>query len=162
MGNTASNHTPGVFNPAGVGPQNKIREAIERAVPLQCPRFYPAPDGNISKVIDVYDGDTVTLLCFIGNRLFRCAARLNGIDCPELRGRGEKEKKAAIGGRDYVRSRILNTTMRTVASGRDKYGRMRVELFEELSGNSFTEELMRLKMGRAYIGDTRRPFTDQA
>ena len=50
------------------------------------------PPVSIAKVIKVYDGDTITVasrLPFTDERkdiIWRFSVRLNGIDCPEIRG----------------------------------------------------------------------------
>ena len=56
-----------------------------------------------ARVIDVHDGDTVTVVFLLGGVTpFRINIRLLGIDAPELRGELEIEKIAAKKVRDVV------------------------------------------------------------
>lgn len=56
------------------------------------------------EVVDVYDGDTITI--DINDRHVRI--RLAGIDTPELNAKTEAEKKDAIQSRNYLESLILD------------------------------------------------------
>ena len=65
-------------------------------------------DVKISKVISVYDGDTVRVNIdsfpdIIGKNI---RIRLKGIDAPEIKGKCKKEIDLAIMARDYLRNAI--------------------------------------------------------
>ncbi|WP_339624961.1 thermonuclease family protein [uncultured Winogradskyella sp.] len=73
-----------------------------------------------AKIIDVYDGDTVTALVDLGFLSFReMKLRLYGIDTPELRGVEKVEGKKV---RDIVRRMILGKEV-TINSFKDKQGK---------------------------------------
>ena len=73
-----------------------------------------------AKIIDVYDGDTVTAIVDLGFLHFQeMKLRLYGIDTPELRG---DEKEAGIVVRDLVREMILNKYVE-IHSYKDKQGK---------------------------------------
>ncbi len=73
-----------------------------------------------AKIIDVYDGDTVTAIVDLGFLHFQeMKLRLYGIDTPELRG---AEKEAGIVVRDLVREMILNKEVE-IHSYKDKQGK---------------------------------------
>ncbi|MFD0835358.1 thermonuclease family protein [Mariniflexile aquimaris] len=73
-----------------------------------------------AKIIDVYDGDTVTAIVDLGFLHFQeMKLRLYGIDTPELRG---AEKQAGIVVRDLVREMILNKEVE-IHSYKDKQGK---------------------------------------
>lgn len=60
-------------------------------------------------VTGVYDGDTITAVVDLGFRVeMEMEIRLFGIDTPELRG---AEKEAGKISRDWVREKILDTTI---------------------------------------------------
>jgi len=83
-----------------------------------------------AKVLDVYDGDTVTLLIDIGFSIHlkeRC--RLIGINTPEIRTRDLEEKKNGYIARDYLRNLILNKDVIIETHKQGKYGRYLVEIF---------------------------------
>lgn len=76
-----------------------------------------------AKIIDVYDGDTVTAVVDLGFLHFQeMKLRLYGIDTPELRGAEKVEGKKV---RDIVRSMILDkdVTIRSYKDKQGKYGR---------------------------------------
>lgn len=73
-----------------------------------------------AKIIDIYDGDTVTALVDLGFLSFReMKLRLYGIDTPELRGAEKIEGRKV---RDIVREMILDKEV-TINSYKDKQGK---------------------------------------
>lgn len=76
-----------------------------------------------AKIIDVYDGDTVTAMVDLGFLHFQeMKLRLYGIDTPELRG---EEREQGIVVRDILREMILGkeVTIRSYKDKQGKYGR---------------------------------------
>ena len=58
--------------------------------------FIPPIEKGI--VVKVYDGDTITIvskLPYPDSPLYRFSVRLNGIDCPEIKGKDKNEKECA-------------------------------------------------------------------
>ena len=75
------------------------------------------------KVIDVYDGDTCTILVDLGFRVqIEIKVRLLGINAPELKG---VTKDAGIAARDYLIGLIGNKEVyiKTYKDKQEKYGR---------------------------------------
>jgi len=103
----------------------------------------------LAKVLDVYDGDTVTITVKVDETYFRMNCRLDGIDTPELKSHDEEEKRAAKMARKYLIDLILESdtpleitreeTRKLCGEGNkillikcrdfDKYGRLLVELW---------------------------------
>ncbi|UOF79335.1 thermonuclease [Caudoviricetes sp.] len=82
-----------------------------------------------AKIIDVYDGDTLTAEIDLGfNVKFITKLRLLNIDAPEVRG---FESLLGLRSRDYVRHRVLNkiVTIKTVKDSKDKYGRYLADIW---------------------------------
>lgn len=75
-----------------------------------------------ARVVDVYDGDTITVVFFIGKNPIKIKIRLLGIDTPELRSKSKNEKTAAIKSRDYLKSLVLNKIVNLEITDWDKYG----------------------------------------
>ncbi|MBB3123838.1 micrococcal nuclease [Mesoflavibacter sabulilitoris] len=76
-----------------------------------------------AKIIDVYDGDTVTAMVDLGFLHFQeMKLRLYGIDTPELRG---EEREQGIIVRDILREMVLGkeVTIRSYKDKQGKYGR---------------------------------------
>ena len=68
-------------------------------------------------VIKVYDADTITIaskLPYDESPMYRLSVRLNGIDTPEMKGKGilDDEKEAAKNARDFVSNLVLNKYVR--------------------------------------------------
>ena len=120
----------------------------------------PVPDNNLCKVIEAYDGDTVTVLISIRGEIYKFHVRMLGIDCPEIRGRGDTEKAAAIAVRDVVRHVCIGRICGIEAHGTDKYGRLlgRINLD---NGHSICEFLLSHRLGKAYDGGTRQSFSTE-
>jgi len=81
-----------------------------------------------AKVIDVYDGDTITCDVDLGFHITaRIKFRLFGIDTPELRG---EEREEGLRVRDIVRERILNkqVLLKSHKGKTGKYGRWLAEV----------------------------------
>jgi micrococcal nuclease len=92
---------------------------------------FPIKGGN---VIKVYDGDTITIaskLPYDSSPLYRLSVRLNGIDTPEIKGKGisEEEKQVAIMARDFVSNLILNKFVRLENIETEKYGRILADVY---------------------------------
>jgi len=68
----------------------------------------PIHDGYVVKV---YDGDTITIaskLPYKESPLYRFQVRLNGIDCPEIKGQNEYEKKVALMAKLEITNLVLH------------------------------------------------------
>ena len=92
---------------------------------------FPITGGQ---VIKFYDGDTIkiaTRLPFNESPLYRLSVRLNGIDCPEIKGKdvSDEEKAAAIITKDYVSSLILHKYVKLENIQNEKYGRVLADVY---------------------------------
>lgn len=81
-----------------------------------------------AKVVDVYDGDTATLV-FKFYDYYKWKCRLDGIDTPELKTGNNKED--AVKARNYLRSIILNKIVKISCGTFDKYGRLLVRIVHD-------------------------------
>jgi len=105
------------------------------------------------KVIDVYDGDTVTLIIpyYDTYKMIKC--RLLNIDTAEKRTKNKEEKKFALDTTEYMKTLILDKIIWVRCSNFDKYGRTLGSLY--LSKDDFDNDKslnMRLiKEGYAYL-----------
>ena len=108
-------------------------------------------DVKISKVISVYDGDTIRVNIdsypdIIGENI---RVRLKGIDAPEIKGKCQKEIDLAIMARDYLRNAINKSNqieLRNIERG--KYFRIVGELY--VNGENISEELLRKNLVQQY------------
>jgi len=106
-------------------------------------------DVKISKVISVYDGDTIRVNIdsfpdIIGKNI---RIRIKGIDAPEIKGKCQKEIDLAILARDYLRNFINQSSqieLRNIERG--KYFRIVGELY--IDGENISRVL--IEEGLAY------------
>lgn len=80
-----------------------------------------------ARVLDIYDGDTITVACYgpCESGPFSWKVRLIGIDAPEIRSRDILEKEHGIRCRNYLRYLLgSNLVLIGVSPEKDKYGRI--------------------------------------
>ena len=90
------------------------------------------PPVNTGRVIKVYDGDTFTLAGYLPydtSPLYRFSVRLNGIDCAEINGKTEEEKKCAILARTELDKLIMNQMVELRNVKNEKYGRLLADVY---------------------------------
>ena len=86
---------------------------------------------NIS-VIKVYDGDTITISAKVSrfsSKYYKWSVRFRGIDTPEIKGKSQEEKDAAVKARDALSSKILNKKILLKNISYDKYGRLLADIY---------------------------------
>lgn len=110
------------------------------------------------KVLDVYDGDTVTIAKRMGENgpIYKFKCRLIGIDTPELRTRNAKEKALGIKARDFLKDLVLDKVVLAKFSCFDKYGRLLVWLYVE--NEDVASKLIEAGLAREYHGGKRLPW----
>jgi micrococcal nuclease len=95
------------------------------------PFTFPITGGQ---VIKVYDADTITIaskLPYNESPLYRLSVRLNGIDTPEIKGKGvsHEEKDAAVLARNFVSDIVLHKYVRLENIESEKYGRILADVY---------------------------------
>lgn len=110
------------------------------------------------RVIKVYDADTITIaskLPYDESPMYRLSVRLNGIDTPEIKGKGvsEEEKEAAKIARDYVSNLVLNKVVRLENIESEKYGRILADVF--IGDIHLNELLIKERYAVSYDGGTK-------
>ena len=114
---TSGNECPTIPHPEPI----KWEDTISFVVPV-----------TNAEVIKVYDGDTITIatkLPFPNSPLYRFPVRLNGIDCPEIKGSSEEEKSLAREARDKLSEMLLHKHVILANVGTEKYGRLLADVF---------------------------------
>jgi endonuclease YncB( thermonuclease family) len=119
-----------------------------------CLPFVPPIDRGI--VIKVYDGDTITIaskLPYPDSPLYRFSVRLNGIDCPEIKGNDKYEKECAQLAKQEITDLILNKIVILKNVETEKYGRILADVYiGELHLNT---HLLKKRLAVAYDGGTK-------
>ena len=110
------------------------------------------------RVIKVYDADTITIaskLPYNDSPMYRLSVRLNGIDTPEIKGKGveEDEKVAAKLARDFVSNLALNKYVRLENIESEKYGRILADVY--IDNIHLNDLLMKERYAVKYDGGTK-------
>ena len=113
-------------------------------------------DVKISKVISIYDGDTLRVNIdsfpdIVGKNI---RIRIKGIDAPEIKGKCQKEIDLAVMARDYLRNAINKSNqieLRNIERG--KYFRIVGELY--IDGENISNNLIKRKLAYHYNGGGR-------
>ena len=86
------------------------------------------------KVVDVYDGDTVTIVLYNKFSYEKHKLRMYGYDSPEMKPRLDKEnrddeiRKAKLA-KEFLKDLLLNKIVEFESMGYDKYGRLLGKLY---------------------------------
>jgi len=116
-------------------------------------------DVKISKVISIYDGDTIRVNIdsfpdIIGKNI---RIRIKGIDAPEIKGKCQKEIDLAIMARDYLRNAINQSSQIELRNmERGKYFRIVGELY--IDGENISKGLLKEKLAYIYHGGKKRSW----
>ena len=116
-------------------------------------------DVKISKVISVYDGDTLRVNIdsfpdIVGKNI---RIRIKGIDAPEIKGKCQKEIDLAIMARDYLRNAINKSNLIELRNiERGKYFRIVGELY--IDGENISNNLIKRRLAYHYNGGKKRSW----
>lgn len=117
-------------------------------------KFIPPIEKGI--VIKVYDGDTITIaskLPYPSSPLYRFSVRLNGIDCPEIKGKDENEKKCAQIAKQEMIDIVLNKRITLKNMNTEKYGRILADVYmDNLHVNKY---MLEKRLAVVYDGGTK-------
>ena len=110
------------------------------------PRMEKKSFGMYMKVVNVYDGDTITVVCIVNKCPVRWRCRLQGYDAPEMRSKDEEEKQKAILARDFLKEILPKKIFYGKCNGLDKYGR----LLLNIKVNNIDISQIMIQKGHAY------------
>lgn len=121
------------------------------------PRFTPPITRGL--VVDVYDGDTLTLCAFVAGKPYRFRCRLPRIDAPEMRpdphrtaAQKRAEVRAAVLSRDFLRDLCLNRMVSVSGAKNEKWGRVMGELRVEGESTTLSDRMLISGMAIPYNG----------
>ena len=116
--------------------------------------FIPKIDSG--HVIKTYDGDTITIaskLPYPESPLYRFQVRLRGIDCPEIKGATEDEKKMALCAKKEMEELVLQKTVILKNVGTEKYGRLLADVY--INNICINEHMLKQRLAVKYDGKTK-------
>lgn len=114
------------------------------------------PPINQGFVIKVYDGDTITIaskLPYPESPLYRFSVRLNGIDCPEIKGKDNNEKQCAQIAKNEVIDLVLNKEIHLKNIQTEKYGRILADVY--INNLHVNQHLIEKRLAVKYDGGTK-------
>ena len=119
--------------------------------------------GNFrAKVVDVYDGDTITIVIFNKFSFEKHKLRMYGYDSPEMKPKLDKENRnheieKAKEAKQFISDLLLNKIVTFESMGYDKYGRLLGKIYtDNLCSKHDVNQLMLDKgHGYAYYGGTK-------
>lgn len=120
-----------------------------------------------AKIVDVYDGDTVTIAFNLSKTPYLMRCRLFGIDAPELkppkeRVNREKEIEDALVAKSRLSELCLNKVCYVVCNGWDKYGgRILGTLYTKKGGENLNEKMVKEKLVQIYDGKKKVPWLER-
>ncbi len=130
---------------------NKLDKTIYWKDTIQ---FVPPVEKGI--VIKVYDGDTITIaskLPYPASPLYRFSVRLNGIDCPEIKGKDEHEKHCAQIAKQEMSNLILNKVVTLKNVQTEKYGRILADVY--IGDLQLNKHMIEKRLAVSYDGGTK-------
>lgn len=156
---------------------------------IHTPYFTLCNLNTIGRLVDVIDGDSLSIVLPIFDNYYRYNVRLNGIDTCELKSKQEETKKKALKARISILNLVTNNNYSEHLTKKeiqnildeniillwveclefDKYGRLlaNVYQFDKLNmtklenSNSFSEYLLQNKLAYEYTGKTKLSEQDQ-
>jgi endonuclease YncB( thermonuclease family) len=120
----------------------------------------------LAKIVDCYDGDTVTVAFEFGGSVIQYKARLAGYDSPEMRPpksaqNRAAEKAAAVAARTALVGKVQDSLIYIECGAFDKYGRILVTAFLRNgaeNGENINEWMVAQGHGTPYAGGKKTPF----
>ena len=117
--------------------------------------FIPPISGG--KVVDVYDGDTITIASYLpynNSALYKFKIRLANIDSPEIRSKNKEEKESAILVKNKLSEKILNQNVILENKQNEKYGRILADVI--LNNQNINDWMLEKKYAVKYDGKTKK------
>lgn len=150
-----------------------------------CRKLFEQEYLTVARVVDIYDGDTCTIVMKFNDVYNKFTVRLNGIDTCEMKAKSADNKRKAYLARDRLYTLITNDAIpnnsiprkmirdvlnrevyliNLCVTGTDKYGRLLADLYglEDVSKTrSFSSVLLTEKLAYSYDGGTKKTEEEQ-
>ena len=110
---------------------------------------------NVS-IASVYDGDTfkINLNCSLAVYCEKVPVRVLGVDCAEIKGKTEKEKRLAQQAKTFTKNFLEKGPISLSNCQRDKYFRLLCDVTNG-QGQNLAKELIKHNLGYEYWGGTK-------
>lgn len=148
---------------------------------IKTPEFTLNGTCTNGRLVDIIDGDSLSIILPVFDNYYRYSVRINGIDTCELKSKNQENKTLAlqarscllklVTGKDYPTTlsrqeikQILNENVFVVylkCLDFDKYGRLLAEIYTTGSHFCFSQHLLDNKLAYKYTGKTKLTETEQ-
>lgn len=125
--------------------------------------LYKLKGDYLCKVVDVYDGDTVTIVLLNKFGYEKHKLRMYGYDSPEMKPKRDlpnrdQEIEKAKAAKKYLSDLVLNKIVKFESMGFDKYGRLLGKLYiiNYCSKQEINQLMIDLGHGYPYYGGTKQ------
>lgn len=139
----------------------KLRRRLELVDPKLVPTIPYQNERILCRVIDVYDGDTCTILFLIRKIPFKIKLRVLGIDTPEKARCPDREKEAGRAVTKVVKDMINDRLFEVQLAKWDKYGGRVLGHLYLSETETLTDFLLKNGMGKPYEGRKKEDWTDE-
>lgn len=114
--------------------------------------------STLARVVDVYDGDTITFIFIHKGTPIKYKCRVFGIDTPEIRTKDLEEKKLGYEAKDYLKSYIFDKIIKVDLYHFDKYGRLLAKIYAPVGGTyiDIGQDMINKGYARPYFGGTKK------
>lgn len=114
---------------------------------------------KLCRVIDVYDGDTITVAIKLEKTIWKAKIRMYGYDSPEMKPliklkNREEIKKNAVIAKHALQNKICNKIVFAELKGFDKYGRLLAIIY--YNNENINKFMIDNGYGYDYFGGTKR------
>ncbi|NDC95053.1 hypothetical protein EBZ38_10120 [bacterium] len=118
-------------------------------------------DNAVARLVDVYDGDTITVVLKVFGGYYKFPVRLFGIDTCEIKSKSPWNHEMAIKARDTLVKLATNDSdleknvvlVRLTTTGTDKYGRLLCKVTNLDGTCDFSQKLLDLRLAYNYTGN---------
>ena len=145
---------------------------------IHTPEFTLSGLNTTGRLVDIIDGDSVSIILPMFNNFYKYHIRLSGIDTCEMRSKNEKCKNLAIKARDTLLELVTRSKTRSETRSEirdildrnvvivfvkcldfDKYGRLLANVF--FDNENLSEYLLKHKLAYTYTGHTKLTEEEQ-
>ena len=149
---------------------------------IHTPEFTLNGLNTTGRLVDIIDGDSVSIILPIFNNFYKYHIRLSGIDTCEMRSKNEKCRNLAIKARDTLLELVTRSKTRSETRSEtrheirdildrnvvivfvkcldfDKYGRLLANVF--FDNENLSEYLLKHKLAYTYTGHTKLTEEEQ-
>ncbi len=138
----------------------KLRRRLERVDPETVPVIPYQNERIFCRVVDVYDGDTCTILLLVNRKVpFKIKLRILGIDTPEKARCSDHEKQAGRAVAEIVKDMIDDRLFEVQIKKWDKYGGRVLGHLYLSTNETLTDFLLEEGLGKAYDGSKKEDWT---